>query len=59
MFTRPNFECAIQAFHPILSRDAEALEKLQKLALKLVKGLWHVPNEAALQQPRLISLTNR
>ncbi len=26
---------------PIHSRDAEALEKVQKLALKFVKGLWH------------------
>ncbi len=42
---------------PILSRDAEALENVQKLALKFVKGLRHVPNEAALQQPQLFSLT--
>ncbi len=30
---------AIQVTHPILCRDAEALEKVQKLALKFVKGL--------------------
>ncbi len=39
--------------HPILCRDAEALEKVQKLALKFVKGFRHVPYEAALKQLRL------
>ncbi len=38
-FIRPHVEYAIQATHPILCRDGEALEKVQKLALKLVKGL--------------------
>ncbi len=32
---------------------------MQKLALKYVKGLRHVPYEAALKQLRLSSLTNR
>ncbi len=50
IFIRPNLEYAIQASHPILSRDAEALEKVQKLALKFVKGLRHVQHEALLQQ---------
>ncbi len=48
-----------QATHRILSRDAEALEKVQKLALKFVKGLRHVLYEAALEQLRLFSLTHR
>ncbi len=59
MLCRPHLEYAIQASHPILSRDTEAFEKLQKLALKFVKGFWHVPYEAALQQLRLFSLTHR
>ncbi len=50
---------AIQATHPILCRDAEALEKVQKLALGFVKGLRHVPYEAALKQLRLFSITHR
>ncbi len=58
-FIRPHLEYAIQATHPILCRDAEALEKVQKLALKFVKGLRHVPCEAALKQLRLFSLTHR
>ncbi len=32
---------------------------MQKLALKLVKGLWHVAHETALKQLRLFSLTHR
>ncbi len=58
-FIRPHLEYAIQATHPILCRDAEALEKVQKLALKFVKGLRHVPYEAALKQLRLFYLTHR
>ncbi len=38
---------------------AKALLKVQKLALKFVKGLRHVPYEAALIQLRLFSLTHR
>ncbi len=41
--------------HPILPRNAEALEKVQKLAQTFVKGLQLV----ALQQLRLFSLTHR
>ncbi len=50
LFKQPN---------PFLCRDAEALEKVQKLALKFVKGLRHVPYEAALKQLRLFSLIHR
>ncbi len=42
--------------HHILSRDAGALKKVQKLTLQFVKGLRNVPVEAALQQLLLFSL---
>ncbi len=58
-FIRPLLEYSIQATHPILRRNAEALEKVQKPALKIVKGLRHVPYEAALKQLRLFSLAHR
>ncbi len=45
--------------HPILCRDTETLEKVQKLAFNFVKGLHRVPYEAALKQLRLFSLTHR
>ncbi len=40
---RPHLEYAIQASSPILSRDFQALESVQKLVMKFVKGLHHVP----------------
>ncbi len=58
-YTRPHLEYAIQATHPILSHDAEAWVKVQKLALTFVKGHRHVPYEADLQQLWLLSLTHR
>ncbi len=58
-FIRPHLEYSIQATHPILCCYAEALEKVQKLAMKFVKGLRHVPYESALKQLRLFSLTHR
>ncbi len=54
-FCRPYLENAIETSHPILARDAGELEMCQKL----MKGLWHVPYEAALQQLRLSSLTHQ
>ncbi len=38
---------------------AEALEKAQKLALKFMKGLQHVPYKTALKELRKFSLTHR
>ncbi len=52
-FIRPHLEYSITATDLILCCDAEVLEKVQKLALKFVKGLWKVPYEAALKQLRL------
>ncbi len=58
-FIPPHFEYSISSPHPTLSRDAEVLDKAQKLALKFMKGLRHVPYEAALQQLGLPSLPHR
>ncbi len=44
---------------PILSRDYQALESVQELAVKFVKGLRHVPYETALQRLRIVSLVRR
>ncbi len=49
-FIRPHLEYAIQASASILSRDCQALESVQKLAVKFVKGLRRVPYETALQR---------
>ncbi len=58
-FIRRHLEHAIQPTHPILRRDAKALEKVQKPALKFVKGFRHVPCEAPVKQCCLFSLTHR
>ncbi len=58
-FIRPRLDYAIQASSPILSRDCQALESVQKLAVKFVKVLRHVPYETALQRLRLFSLVRR
>ncbi len=58
-FIRPHLEHAIQASPPLLSRDCQALEKVQKLAVMFVKGLRHVPYETALQRLQLFSLIRR
>ncbi len=58
-FIRPHLEYAIEASSPILSRGCQALESVQKLAMKFVKGLRHVPYEIALQQLQLFSLIRR
>ncbi len=42
-------------YSPAFSRDCQALESVQKLAVKFVKGLLHIPYEAALHRPRLNS----
>ncbi len=58
-FICPHLEYAIQVSSLILSRDYQALESVQKLAVKFVKGLRHVPYETALQRLRLFSLDRR
>ncbi len=58
-FIRPHLEYAIQASSPILSRDCQVLESVQKLAVKFVKGLRHVPYETALHRLQLFSLIRR
>ncbi len=58
-FIRPNLEYAIQASSPILFRDCQALESVQKLAVKFIKGFRHVPYETALQRLQLFCLIRR
>ncbi len=49
IFIRPHLEYSAQATHSILPCDAEELEKVQKIGLKFVKELRHVPYESAIQ----------
>ncbi len=58
-FLRPHLEYAIQASATIFSRDCQALESVQKFAMKFVKGLRHVPCETGFQRLRLFSVVRR
>ncbi len=49
----------MQSSSSILPRDCPALESIQNVAVKFVKGLRHVPQETALQRLRLFSLVRR
>ncbi len=55
-FICPYLEYAIQTSSPILTLDRQAIESAQKLSLKFVKGLRHVPYETDLQRLQLFSL---
>ncbi len=46
LFIWPHLEYDNQTSPPILSRDAKALEKVQKLTLKFKKDLRHNPYES-------------
>ncbi len=48
-FIRPHLEYSVEASSPILSRDCQALERVQKLVVEFVKGMRDVPYEAALK----------
>ncbi len=52
-FIRLHLKYAVQASSPVHYRDCQVLESFQKLVLRFVKGLRHVPHEKALQRLRL------
>ena len=58
-FVRPHLEYAVQASNPFLKKDILALERVQQLAVKMIKGYRHSPYLSSLQQLRLFSLARR
>ncbi len=56
---RPHLEHAMKANAPALRADTNQLEKVQRLATRLVSGLHHVPNQERLRQLNLFSLEHR
>jgi hypothetical protein len=58
-FVRPHMEFAIQAWSPYLKRDINCLEKVQRRATKLVKGLKKFSYENRLARLGLTSLADR
>ncbi len=53
---RPHLECAMEANAPTPRADINQLERVQRLATRLVRGLRHAPYEERLRQLNFFSL---
>ena len=56
---RPRLEFCVQAWSPYLRKDIDMLERVQKRATKLVKGLKDKPYSEHLIHTSLVSLEKR